>query len=293
MKVTTLPGFLTYEEYASVANSAYSYSPLQQIIQESFRYFIHPLVPFSAVILYLILSKTVCDFLRAKLNIDPKGNFIKVLTLVHSSLLTIYSAWTCYMSWSLVSGYVLVQFTIQDGIKIALCDKSDDMWDLKDFGFIVAHFYLSKYYEFVDTWIQLLKGNKPMFLQTFHHAGIVIIMWSYVVTKNTAAAMIVVCFNSFIHTIMYAYYTVSAAGYKNIPRWLKQFVTTSQLFQFVLGIGVTLPTFFWDDCHTEASRLSLISTHIYTVALIFLFGLFYIQEYSSKKGRKETGTKKQ
>jgi hypothetical protein len=295
MKVTTLPGFLTYEEYASVANSADSYSPLQQIIQESFRYFIHPLVPFSAVILYLIFSKTVCDFLRAKLNIDPKGNFIKDLTLVYSSLLTIYSAWTCYMSWSLVSGYILAQSTIQDGIKIALCDKNDDLWDVKNFGFIVAHFYLSKYYECFDTWIQLLKGNKVMFLQTFHHAGIIIIMWSYVVTKNTAAAMVVVCFNSFIHTIMYTYYTISLAGYGKIPKWLKQFITTSPLFAlYSLGITVTLSTLFWSDCHTEASRLSLIGTHIYTVILILdLFGLFHFQVNSSKKVKKEKGTKKE
>lgn len=228
-----------------------------------------------------------------KFNIDPKGDFIKVLTIGHSGLLTLYSGWTCYMSWSLVLEYILAQSTIGNGIRIALCDETDVLWDVKDFRFIVAHFYPSKYYEFVDTWIQLLKGNKPKFLQTFHHAGIVIIMWSYVVTKNTASAMIVVCFNSFIHTIMYTYYTVSAVGYKNIPRWLKQFVTTSQLIQFILGIAVTLPTFYWSDCHTEASRLSLIGTHLYTVALIFLFGLFYLQEYSSKKGSNKKGSKKQ
>lgn len=292
MKVITLADFLAYESYASVANSAYSYSHLLQNVQDSFKYFIHPLVPFSAVIFYLLFSKTICEFFRITFNINPKGNFIKVFTIVHSGLLTVYSAWTCYMSWALIGQYILAQSTIRNGYEIPFCDKNDTLWDIKDFGFIVGHFYLSKYYEFVDTWIQLLKGNKPMFLQTFHHAGIVIIMWSYIVTKNTAAAIFVVCINSFIHTIMYTYYTVSACGYRNIPRWIKQFVTTSQLFQFVVGIVFTIPTFYLADCHTEASRLSLIVTHMYTIVLIFLFGLFYLQEYSSKKVNSKKDKKK-
>ena len=56
------------------------------------------------------------------------------------------------------------------------CDTSGTLWNDFDFGTWVFHFYLSKYYEFIDTWIILLKDKKPMFLQTFHHAGIVLLM---------------------------------------------------------------------------------------------------------------------
>ena len=37
--------------------------------------------------------------------------------------------------------------------------------------------------------IVVLKGKEPMFLQTYHHAGIVILMWGFVVTNNTVAGV--------------------------------------------------------------------------------------------------------
>jgi hypothetical protein len=55
-------------------------------------------------------------------------------------------------------------------------------------------------YEFIDTWIVLLKGRTPIFLQTYHHAGIAIIMWGFEVTANTCGITIL-ALNSFIHTI--------------------------------------------------------------------------------------------
>jgi hypothetical protein len=39
-------------------------------------------------------------------------------------------------------------------------------------------FYLSKFYEVVDTAVILLKGRKSSLLQTYHHAGAMICMWA-------------------------------------------------------------------------------------------------------------------
>jgi hypothetical protein len=39
-------------------------------------------------------------------------------------------------------------------------------------------FYLSKFYEVVDTAIIILKGKKSSLLQTYHHAGAMICMWA-------------------------------------------------------------------------------------------------------------------
>ena len=55
--------------------------------------------------------------------------------------------------------------------------------------------------------IIILKGRKPMLLQTYHHAGVVIIMWACTMTKNVAGGGYVLVANSFIHSLMYTYYT--------------------------------------------------------------------------------------
>ena len=56
-------------------------------------------------------------------------------------------------------------------------DKNPGKW--------MYFFYLSKkFIEFIDTWIVILKGRKPIshfpfpiFLQTFHHVGVIFVLW--------------------------------------------------------------------------------------------------------------------
>lgn len=63
-------------------------------------------------------------------------------------------------------------------------------------------FYLD---EIVDTIIILLKGRRSSLLQTYHHAGAIITMYlGY--NYRAHPIWIFTTFNSFVHTIMYAYY---------------------------------------------------------------------------------------
>jgi hypothetical protein len=112
----------------------------------------------------------------------------------------------------------------RNGFYSAYCGF-DGLWH--DLGFWVNHFYLSKYWEFLDTAILILKGKKPSFLQEYHHAGMVLAMWAIVVSQE-ANAFWVVGLNSAIHTIMYTYYTAAALGY----RWAgKSLLTQAQILQ--------------------------------------------------------------
>lgn len=56
-------------------------------------------------------------------------------------------------------------------------------------------------------------------------------MW-IMTTTHAPAAWIFVLFNSFIHTIMYFYYTLTCLGYR--PTW-KRILTTMQITQFLVG----------------------------------------------------------
>jgi len=62
-------------------------------------------------------------------------------------------------------------------------------------------FYLSKFYEVIDTMIIIAKGKKSSFLQTYHHAGAMLCMWAGI-RYMSGPIWIFVLVNSFIHTIM-------------------------------------------------------------------------------------------
>lgn len=62
-------------------------------------------------------------------------------------------------------------------------------------------FYLSKFYEVLDTMIILAKGKKSSFLQTYHHAGAMICMWAGIRYMAPPIWMFVSA-NSLVHSLM-------------------------------------------------------------------------------------------
>ena len=239
-----------------------------------FHYFVHPAVPVVAVILYLILSKPVTCFVRDLFDIQPKGkidNFVKL----HNSILAIYSGWVCYNSVQLVVAHLR-----EHGFRNTLCGgNKSTLWD-GNMDFWIFNFYISKFYEFVDTWIIYAKGkDKDMFLQVFHHAGIAILMWALYVSYSSPV-VILVTFNSFIHTLMYSYYSNSEA-----LSALKPYMTTMQIIQLVVGTALTVPAHFFmgDDCLNQAQHYTLFAMECYTMALTYLFWDFYKKSYVLKK----------
>ena len=100
-------------------------------------------------------------------------------------------------------------------------------------GFWGWWFYLSKFYEVVDTAIILMKGKRSATLQTYHHAGAMLCMWAGIRYMSPPIWMFALV-NAGIHTLMYTYFTVTEFGYRVPPR-LKQSLTTLQILQFLVG----------------------------------------------------------
>jgi hypothetical protein len=77
------------------------------------------------------------------------------------------------------------------------------MWNegLAFYGWL---FYLSKFYEVVDTLIILAKGKYSSTLQTYHHAGAMMCMWAGM-HYMSVPIWIFVFFNSFIHALMVSF----------------------------------------------------------------------------------------
>ena len=62
-------------------------------------------------------------------------------------------------------------------------------------------FYLSKFYEVLDTLIILAKGKRSSTLQTYHHAGAMMCMWAGIRFMSSPIWMFCLV-NSFIHAMM-------------------------------------------------------------------------------------------
>lgn len=62
-------------------------------------------------------------------------------------------------------------------------------------------FYVSKFYEVIDTLIILAKGKRSPTLQTYHHSGAMLCMWAGIRYMSPPIWMFVFV-NSFIHTLM-------------------------------------------------------------------------------------------
>ncbi|KAF2196867.1 hypothetical protein GQ43DRAFT_435640 [Delitschia confertaspora ATCC 74209] len=106
------------------------------------------------------------------------------------------------------------------------------MWN-EGLAFWGWFFYLSKFYEVLDTLIILAKGKRSTTLQTYHHAGAMLCMWAGM--RYMSGPIWIFCqVNSGIHAMMYTYYTLSALGYR-VPQWIKRTLTTLQITQFILG----------------------------------------------------------
>ncbi|MCJ1255906.1 hypothetical protein MMC24_003724 [Lignoscripta atroalba] len=94
-------------------------------------------------------------------------------------------------------------------------------------------FYVSKFYEVVDTLIVLAKGKNSSFLQTYHHAGAMLCMWAGIRYMSPPIWMFVLI-NSGIHGLMYTYYALSALAIP-VPPVVKRTITSLQIAQFVFG----------------------------------------------------------
>ena len=101
---------------------------------------------------------------------------LKLFICAHNIILCIFSGLCFYRTFPVVAS-VYYQY----GYENAACRQLPNMYaEGTDgvFGYWVYLFYLSKMYEFIDTFIVIARGRRPMFLQKFHHVGATLVCFS-------------------------------------------------------------------------------------------------------------------
>lgn len=95
-------------------------------------------------------------------------------------------------------------------------------------------FLLSKCVELFDTMFVILRKTPLNFLHWYHHAT-VFMYAAYYSSYIPALSLWFASMNYSVHSIMYSYYTVKAAGVR-VPQTVALVITTLQLVQFVVGL---------------------------------------------------------
>lgn len=141
-----------------------------------------PWLPFGFSLAYYIVAHVANSVVKRNGSKDvTKGSgyhakLLRFLILLHNAGLAVYSGWTFAMMLPYIVDFLTQGWKAAglDGIKLALCSIPTNYPHLGKYAYI---FYLSKYYEVLDSLILLLKGKKVSNLQSYHHAGAIICMW--------------------------------------------------------------------------------------------------------------------
>ncbi|OAQ99193.1 hypothetical protein LLEC1_06525 [Akanthomyces lecanii] len=177
-------------------------------------------VPITIAVLYAVTVKLLNRYNRANNKqawaISKTASF-RFFVVLHNIFLAVYSAWTF---WGMLGGMrKSIAHPFGPGGLAATADSA-------------------KFYEVLDTFIILAKGKPSSTLQTYHHAGAMLCMWAGM-RYMSAPIWVFVQFNSFIHALMYTYYTVTAFNIR-VPVFIKRSLTSMQITQFLVGASLAM-----------------------------------------------------
>jgi len=198
------------------------------------------------------------------------------VTRVHNVILCLWSLAMCI--GTLKGVYEVYE---KHGVRATFCGSSKEAYMMVGhFGYWRYHYYLSKYYELLDTVILVLKKKNLIFLHVFHHDIMVWMSWLWI-NSNYGTAWWGVFTNTLVHVFMYYYYFVSTMG---IQPWWKRYITTGQIIQFCIGmIYAAIHTYLHyssgGNCGADI-RVVWWSQFIVFVFLV-LFAHFYRQTYTA------------
>ncbi|GMS85162.1 hypothetical protein PENTCL1PPCAC_7337, partial [Pristionchus entomophagus] len=154
---------------------------------------------------------------------------LKLPLIIWSAALAIFSlAGTIRMGEEFL--YVLRTRSFLDSISYSV-DPSEPA------AFWACLFAISKLIELGDTLFIVAKKKELIFLHWYHHAVVLVYVW-HSATELVAGGRWFITMNYAVHTLMYAYYAVTAAGFR-LPRGLSMLITTLQTTQMLVGVAIS------------------------------------------------------
>ena len=195
---------------------------LQLIKTYPFYIFQNPSWPTVAVISYIVLIFTL-------------GKWSKTKTNLHY-ILTIHNGFICILSICInIAVYWNIQYILNSQL-LNSCSSStkNTDFDLYNMFIWLELFYLTKYYELLDTIFLFLRKRIFYCLRMYHHSILVFTTWFF--TRELIFMRWITPFNNLaVHVLMYFYYsTPQVELQKNI--WWSKYMNFFQIIQFILDV---------------------------------------------------------
>ncbi|CAI8056741.1 Elongation of very long chain fatty acids protein 4, partial [Geodia barretti] len=202
---------------------------------------------------------------------------LRPVIIVYNLVMVLVSAYMCYE-------ILITTYHLKFNYWCDLVVYSPEHYAMR-LASVIWVFYFTKIVEFLDTFFFILrkKNNQISVLHIYHHSTMAALWWIGVKWFAGGASFFSAMVNSFVHTIMYSYYLLSALGPSVRPYlWWKKYLTMLQLAQFAV-ILLHVVQAVYNGCRYDVRpQWTLV---VYMLSHIALFGNFYKHTYSKKPPR--------
>lgn len=124
----------------------------------------------------------------------------------------------------------------------------------------------------------VLRKQRLIFLHWYHHITVLLYAF-YTYKERPAGGCWFVVMNFAVHSFMYSYYTLKAAGI-NPPRPCAMLITAMQTLQMALGLMIIGLVYLWrTDTFCQCSNSVLIWGFLMYFSYLVLFSIFFYQSY--------------
>lgn len=233
---------------------------------------LHDCIAYLSPLLYMVFVEFCKHYLPRRTAENAKT--IDMIRQLHNIGLAAASLYLCV--GIAIAAYQSNKFASFDNL---LCMRFNNEPVAYPFGW---WFYVSKYWEWLDTAFLIIGGKEVSWLQYTHHMSTAILVYVNIHPIFSALSFTTGFLNTFVHIFMYYYFAYP----KGIMRNFRKLITRTQILQHVLCLASILYMYSnLDNCYTTKSGLEL-ALGLYIMYLVF-FTLFYIAQYvkgGSKKG---------
>lgn len=232
---------------------------------------------------YVIIIYSVKRFMK-----DREPLKLKKLLIVWNGCLAVFSIWgTCRVTYHLFTG--LYSKGVDDYFS---CQYVED--DIL-IGFWKRAFGLSKILELGDTLFIVFRKSNLSFLHWYHH--VTVLLYSIPLAEYNARHLPHTNVGNWysgvnfgVHSLMYTYYTLRAAGY-HVYRPIAMVITTIQISQMIGGVwaGLYVP---WWKCGKPLTSFTMICTIVMYASYFILFCNYFVRAYIMKSRKRQEKEKK-
>ncbi|KAM9513967.1 very long chain fatty acid elongase 6 [Salvelinus alpinus] len=178
------------------------------------------------------------------------------------------------------TGSYMTYILMTKGLKQSVCDQSFYNGPVSKFW--AYAFVLSKAPELGDTLFIVLRKQKLIFLHWYHHITVLLYSW-YSYKDMVAGGGWFMTMNYLVHSVMYSYYALRAAGFK-VSRNFAMFITLTQITQMLVGCVVNYLVYSWmqqgQECPSHVQNI--VWSSLMYLSYFVLFCQFFHEAYIDK-----------